>query len=122
MCVGAVGYHGEGGHHDHTYILTTHTDPHMRGFDGRSFEFQGFHGGFFTLLTHARNEVNVLLDNLHHHDATFITAVGLVHPGHRIAARIDNGIVFWGGAMKRWCTRLLLLLLMMIDYGSHAPF
>lgn len=66
----------------------------MKGFDGQSFDFQGFHNGVFTLLTHRRNEVNVLLSDLGHTDATFITAVAVVHPGYHVAVRIDNGMCF----------------------------
>lgn len=64
------------------------------GFDGQPFEFQGFHNGVFTLVTHRRNEVNVLLNDLGHTDATFITAVAIVHPGNRVAVSIDNGAIF----------------------------
>lgn len=62
------------------------TDPHNVGFDGTAFEFQGFHGGVFNLVSETNHQVNMQLDDLGHTDATFIRALGIQMGATRIAA------------------------------------
>lgn len=63
-----------------------HPDPHNVGFDGTAFEFQGFHGGVFNLISETNHQVNMQLDDLGHTDATFIRALGIQMGITRIGA------------------------------------
>lgn len=52
-------------------------DPHMVGFDGRPFDFMGFAGGVFSLISQRSHQLNMLLTDNDMHGLTFIRALAL---------------------------------------------
>lgn len=52
-------------------------DPHLVGFDGRPFDFMGFAGGVFSLISQRSHQLNMLLTDNDMHGLTFIRALSL---------------------------------------------
>ena len=52
-------------------------DPHLVGFDGRPFDFMGFAGGVFSLISQRSHQLNMLLTDNDMQGLTFIRALAL---------------------------------------------